>query len=253
MVLQRRAFLLLRIQNSPKPSSDALWEVGNDRETEMEDLSLLRVERVSSSDLDATEVVSSTRSVPIDMDPSLKHAREISFSSLLRSPTWYLGMFSMIVGSVFNLIASALSEQRVIVPLASLALVSNAAFSAGFLGEPFTKADGWGTFVIVASLIVMVSSSPPPQEKRMFVFFCFFSLYPSFFLSFFFFLVSVRGFVFSPSIACLRKKNGHPNPHQFRESDFILLVTFSAFFELIQEADVLFRFLFAFYSDFVYW
>ena len=72
-----------------------------------------------------------------------------------RQPWWWCGVFFMFFFSFGDFAALAFISQSVAAPLGGITMVSNVVLSWAWLGEDFTRRDGFGVGVIVAGLALI--------------------------------------------------------------------------------------------------
>ncbi len=74
--------------------------------------------------------------------------------SLLRDPVWLLGMTSVILGSVADLLSFSMAPMSLLAPLGAMTLVINLFTAPCFLGEALTVYDVGATIVILVGTVI---------------------------------------------------------------------------------------------------
>ena len=74
-------------------------------------------------------------------------------------PVWVAGMMFIVVDAILDVLSYGLAPQSLLAPLASLTMVFNAIVAPRFLGEPISKDDYYGTFIIVAGVTLTITGS----------------------------------------------------------------------------------------------
>jgi hypothetical protein len=82
----------------------------------------------------------------------------------LKSPIWWAGMVTMIVGEVANFAAYAFAPAILVTPLGALSVISGAILGAYFLKEQLGVIGKLGCAICVIGSVVIVLHAPPDEE-----------------------------------------------------------------------------------------
>ena len=98
------------------------------------------------------------------MDAGERHGFEGDGFAYLKSPTWWGGIITMIVGEVANFAAYAFAPAILVTPLGALSVLIGAVLGAYFLKEDLGTLGKLGCAMCLIGSVVIVLHAPPDKE-----------------------------------------------------------------------------------------
>ncbi|PGH03620.1 hypothetical protein AJ79_07311 [Helicocarpus griseus UAMH5409] len=98
------------------------------------------------------------------MDASNKHGFEGDGFSYLKSPIWWGGIITLVVGEIANFAAYAFAPAILVTPLGALSVLIGAVLGAYFLGERLGILGKLGCAMCLLGSVIIVLHAPPDEE-----------------------------------------------------------------------------------------
>ncbi|PNS15162.1 hypothetical protein CAC42_8163 [Sphaceloma murrayae] len=98
------------------------------------------------------------------IDASERHGFEGDGFSYLKSPVWWGGIITMVIGEVANFAAYAFAPAILVTPLGALSVLIGAVLGAYFLGERLGTLGKLGCATCLIGSVVIVLHAPPDKE-----------------------------------------------------------------------------------------
>ncbi|EEH15970.2 hypothetical protein PABG_06057 [Paracoccidioides brasiliensis Pb03] len=98
------------------------------------------------------------------MDASNRHGFEGDGFSYLKSPIWWGGIITLILGEIANFAAYAFAPAILVTPLGALSVLIGAVLGAYFLGERLGILGKLGCALALLGSIIIVLHAPPDEE-----------------------------------------------------------------------------------------
>ena len=97
-------------------------------------------------------------------DAAAKHGFEGDGYAYLRTPLWWAGISSMVVGEIANFAAYAFAPAILVTPLGALSVLIGAVLGAYFLDEELGILGRLGCAICLIGSVVIVLHAPPDPE-----------------------------------------------------------------------------------------
>ena len=97
-------------------------------------------------------------------EASERHGFEGEGHAYLKSPTWWGGIITMIVGEVANFAAYAFAPAILVTPLGALSVLTGAVLGTFFLKEELGTLGKLGCAVCLLGSVIIVLHAPPDKE-----------------------------------------------------------------------------------------
>ncbi|TKX19638.1 magnesium transporter NIPA-like protein 4 [Elsinoe australis] len=98
------------------------------------------------------------------IDASDKHGFEGDGFAYLKSPVWWGGIITMVIGEIANFAAYAFAPAILVTPLGALSVLIGAVLGAYFLGERLGSLGKLGCATCLIGSVVIVLHAPPDKE-----------------------------------------------------------------------------------------
>ena len=96
--------------------------------------------------------------------PAQKHGFEGEGFAYLKTPLWWAGISSLVVGEVANFAAYAFAPAILVTPLGALSVLIGAVLGAYFLGEELGVLGKLGCAICLLGSVIIVLHAPPDKE-----------------------------------------------------------------------------------------
>ncbi|KAL8906296.1 MAG: hypothetical protein Q9207_002122 [Kuettlingeria erythrocarpa] len=100
------------------------------------------------------------------LDASERHGFEGDGFAYLKSPTWWAGIVTMVVGEVANFAAYAYAPAILVTPLGALSVLIGAVLGAYFLKEELGTLGKLGCAMCLIGSVIIVLHAPPDKEIK---------------------------------------------------------------------------------------
>ena len=97
-------------------------------------------------------------------EASERHGFEGEGHAYLRSPTWWGGMLTMVVGEIANFAAYAFAPAILVTPLGALSVLTGAVLGSYFLKEEIGTLGKLGCAICLLGSVILVLHAPPDKE-----------------------------------------------------------------------------------------
>lgn len=98
------------------------------------------------------------------IDAAAKHGFEGDGFSYLKTPLWWAGITTLVVGEVANFAAYAFAPAILVTPLGALSVLVGAVLGAYFLEEELGTLGKLGCAICLIGSVVIVLHAPPDKE-----------------------------------------------------------------------------------------
>lgn len=100
------------------------------------------------------------------LDASERHGFEGDGFAYLKSPTWWGGIVTMVVGEVANFAAYAYAPAILVTPLGALSVLIGAVLGASFLKEELGTLGKLGCAMCLIGSVIIVLHAPPDKDIK---------------------------------------------------------------------------------------
>ncbi|KAG9948457.1 DUF803-domain-containing protein, partial [Aureobasidium melanogenum] len=100
------------------------------------------------------------------MQASQQHGFEGEGFAYLKSPVWWSGIITMVIGEVANFAAYAFAPPILVTPLGALSVLIGAVLGSYFLGENLGTLGKLGCAICLIGSVVIVLHAPPDKEVQ---------------------------------------------------------------------------------------
>ena len=97
-------------------------------------------------------------------DAADKHGFEGDGFAYLKTPLWWAGIFTLVVGEVANFAAYAFAPAILVTPLGALSVLIGAVLGAYFLAEELGTLGKLGCAICLIGSVIIVLHAPPDKE-----------------------------------------------------------------------------------------
>jgi magnesium transporter len=97
-------------------------------------------------------------------DAADKHGFEGDGFAYLKTPLWWAGISTLVIGEVANFAAYAFAPAILVTPLGALSVLIGAVLGAYFLGEELGTLGRLGCAICLIGSVVIVLHAPPDKE-----------------------------------------------------------------------------------------
>lgn len=97
-------------------------------------------------------------------DAANKHGFEGDGFSYLKTPLWWAGILSLVVGEIANFAAYAFAPAILVTPLGALSVLIGAVLGAYFLDEQLGVLGKLGCAICLLGAVIIVLHAPPDEE-----------------------------------------------------------------------------------------
>lgn len=98
------------------------------------------------------------------LEASERHGFEGDGFAYLKSPTWWAGIVTLVVGEVANFAAYAFAPAILVTPLGALSVLIGAVLGAYFLKEELGVLGRLGCAICLIGSVIIVLHAPPDKE-----------------------------------------------------------------------------------------
>lgn len=97
-------------------------------------------------------------------DAADKHGFEGEGFAYMKTPLWWAGIASLVIGEIANFAAYAFAPAILVTPLGALSVLIGAVLGAYFLGEELGVLGKLGCAICLLGSVIIVLHAPPDQE-----------------------------------------------------------------------------------------